>query len=87
MTTKTNTATPSRRKKFEGIAVSSKMQDTVVVLVERYVRHPKYRKAMRKRKKFKVHDAGNTVQEGQRVRFEECAPISKDKRFQIIATK
>lgn len=62
------------------------MKDTVVVLVERYMDHPKYRKFIRKRKKFKVHDVGNTIKEGDKVRFEECAPISKDKRFKIVGS-
>ena len=50
-------------------------------LVERYVKHPKYKKYMRRSKKFLVHDPGNTAQVGQKVTIKETRPISRRKRF------
>ncbi len=72
------------RLRLSGIVVSDKMKDTVVVLVERYVKHAKYHKYMTIRKKYKAHDAGNTKKIGDKVEIEETAPISRDKHFKII---
>ncbi|HVS79535.1 MAG TPA: 30S ribosomal protein S17 [Candidatus Paceibacterota bacterium] len=74
----------SRKKRLEGVVVSDKMKDTVVVLVERYVKHPKYGKFLKRAKRFKAHDAGNTRKVGEKVTIEETAPISKEKRFKIV---
>jgi small subunit ribosomal protein S17 len=63
--TETSTATQQKGKILKGVVVASKMQDTCTVAVERYVMHPKYKKFMRKTKKFLVHDAGNTATVGQ----------------------
>ncbi len=71
-------------KTFEGIVVKSAMKDTATVQVERYVKHPKYKKFMRLSKKFLVHDAGNTAQIGEKVTIRETRPISKRKRFIIV---
>lgn len=71
-------------KRLEGVVVSTKMKDTVVVAVERYVKHPMYGKYFTKTKRYKAHDAGNTCTMGQKVVIEECAPISKDKHFRIV---
>ncbi len=73
-----------KRKTLTGVIVSDKMKDTVVVSVERYVKHPKYQKYMTIRKKFKAHDAGNKHKIGQKVTIGETRPISKDKHFEII---
>lgn len=67
-----------------GKVVSDKMKDTAVVLVDRYIKHPKYEKFFLKQKRFKAHDAGNTAKIGNRVRIQETRPISKDKNFKII---
>ena len=72
------------RKIFSGKIVSTKMKDTVVVLVERFTKHPKYGKFLKRQKKFKVHDAGNKHKEGEAVEIYETKPISKDKRFMIL---
>jgi len=78
-------ATKTHKKKvLQGTVVSDKMKDTVVVLVERYEKHPKYGKFVKYKKKFKAHDAGNTKKMGEKVRIEECKPISKDKHFVIV---
>ena len=71
-------------KVFSGVVTSDKMKDTVVVKVSRFVKHPKYGKFLKIDKKFKAHDAGNTKKIGDKVEIQECAPISKDKKFRII---
>ena len=71
-------------KILSGIVVSNKMKDTVVVSVERYEKHPKYEKFIKRRKKFKAHDVGNTAKVGDKVNIEETKPISKDKHFRLI---
>ncbi len=79
------TETKKSRKTMKGTVTSDKMKDTVVVLVSRFVKHPKYDKYISIDKKIKAHDAGNTKKIGDKVVIEECAPISKDKRFKVIA--
>ncbi len=74
----------SMPKTLNGVVTSDKMKDTCVVLVERYVKHPKYQKYINLRKKFKAHDVGNTKKIGDKVTIVECRPISKDKHFQIV---
>ena len=71
-------------KFLEGVVVKSAMKDTVTVQVERYVKHPKYKKYIRKSKKFLVHNPGNTAEIGQKVTIRETRPISKLKRFVIV---
>jgi len=67
--------------------VSAKMTDTITVAVERYVKHPKYKKYLRRTKKFLVHDAGNTAKVGETVEIKEVNPISKRKSFALVTTK
>lgn len=69
---------------LKGKVVSTKMQDTITVAVERYVQHPKYKKYMRLTKKFLVHDAGNTAKDGDLVEIKETRPISKRKHFELV---
>ena len=76
--------TAPKRQKFSGIVVSDKMKDTIVVLVERYVKNSKYQKYITLRKRYKVHDAGNTKKVGDKVMIESCRPISKHKSFTVI---
>lgn len=71
-------------KTLSGTVVSDKMKDTIVVLVERYQKHPKYGKFIKSRKKYKAHDLGNTKSMGEKVRIVESKPISKDKHFVVI---
>ncbi len=79
--------TEVRRKTLSGVVTSDKMKDTVVVVVERYVKHPKYQKFVQSRKKYKVHDAGNTAKVGDKVVIEETRPISRHKTFKILEIK
>ena len=67
-----------------GSVVSNKMQDTIVVLVGRQVKHPKYRKFIRRSTKVHAHDGGNTASIGDVVVVQECAPISKTKCWKLI---
>lgn len=69
---------------LRGKVVSSKMTDTITVAVERYVKHPKYKKFLRRTKKYLVHDKGNTAQVGQQVDIKEVRPISKRKSFELV---
>lgn len=73
-----------RPRMLTGAVVSNKMKDTVVVAVERYVKHPKYKKYIKRVKRYKAHDAGNTKEVGEKVAIVECVPISKDKHFRIL---
>ena len=67
-----------------GVVVSTKMKDTIVVRVDRFLKHPIYKKFLTRSKKFKVHDAGNTAKEGDTVTIQSTRPISKTKHFIII---
>lgn len=70
-------------KQLEGIIISTKMNNTVVVETTRRVAHPLYRKLLKRSKKFKVDSTGFTPQVGEHVKIVETAPISKDKHFKI----
>ena len=76
--------TEKTKKTLSGVVVSDKMTDTVVVRVDRYVKHPKYQKFMKKSKKYSVHNPGNTKKVGDKVEITEVKPISKTKRFAIV---
>ncbi len=71
------------QKTLTGIVVSNKMEKSVVVSVERLVKHPVYQKYIRKKAKFMAHDEGNECQIGDRVLLTETRPLSKQKRFKI----
>jgi len=71
------------QKKFKGLVVSDKMDKTVVVRVNRFVKHPKYGKFMEKSKRYKAHDETNAYKTGDKVIIEETKPISKDKTFKV----
>ena len=74
----------TKGKVLTGTVVSDKMKDTIVVSVERYEKHPKYEKFIKRRKNFKAHDAGNTRKIGEKVDIIETKPISKDKHFKVV---
>jgi small subunit ribosomal protein S17 len=82
MTTDTQVKTGGRV--LSGTVVASKMQDTCTVAIERYVKHPKYKKYQRRTKKFLVHDAGNTAKVGEKVDIKETRPLSKRKHFELV---
>ena len=74
----------AKRKVMTGTVVSDSMQKTVVVSIERLVRHATYGKYVRRRNKFKVHDEKNECKVGDVVRFMETRPLSKDKRWRLL---
>ena len=73
-----------RRKVRVGRVVSNKMDKTIVVSVEDFVRHPLYNKPVKRTKKFKAHDENNVCSIGDRVRIMETRPLSKDKHFRLV---
>ena len=83
--TAAKTTTPSKKRRLTGVVKSDKMKDTIVVEVMRYEKHPKYEKFLKLKKRYKVDDKGNTKKIGDTVEIEECRPISKDKRFKVVA--
>ncbi|MBP6924347.1 MAG: 30S ribosomal protein S17 [Candidatus Pacebacteria bacterium] len=82
-----STSNTGNGRVLRGKVVSSKMTDTITVAVERYVKHPKYKKFLRRTKKYLVHDAGNTAKVGEVVDIKEVRPMSKRKTFALVTTK
>jgi small subunit ribosomal protein S17 len=74
----------AHKKTLRGVVVSDKMQDTVVVAVERYVKHPKYKKYMKQTKRYHAHNPGNRAKAGEAVTIRSCRPISKTKSFEVV---
>ena len=72
------------RRVFQGVAVKDAKDKTVVVRVERRVKHPLYEKFIRRSKKYMAHDEENRCKAGESVRIQECRPLSKRKRWQVI---
>ena len=72
------------RKTKVGIVTSNKMDKTIVVAMEDFVRHPLYGKAVKSTKKVKAHDENNECQIGDKVRIMETRPLSKDKRWRLV---
>lgn len=68
---------------FRGVIVSDKMDKTVTVLVNRYRKHPKYKKRYKISKKYKAHDENNKFKTGDKVVIQETRPISKDKKWEV----
>jgi len=71
------------RKTMVGVVVSSRMDKTVVVLVERLVKHPLYQKYIRKKARYKAHDEKNECRPGDRVLLMETRPLSREKRWRV----
>ncbi|HCY99368.1 MAG: 30S ribosomal protein S17 [Rhodobacterales bacterium RIFCSPHIGHO2_02_FULL_62_130] len=69
---------------LQGVVTSDKNEQTITVLVERRFKHPLLQKTVRKSKKYRAHDENNTYKTGDTVRIEECAPISKTKRWTVV---
>ena len=74
----------NQRRTRVGVVVSDKMDQTVVVEVERAVRHPLYGKTMRRSAKFQAHDELNECGVGDRVRIMQTRPLSKNKRWRVM---
>ncbi len=73
-----------KRKVFAGVVVSDKMDKTVVVAVDRLVRHPLYKKVVRRTSKFYAHDEFNECRVGDIVEIMETRPLSKRKRWRVV---
>lgn len=71
-------------KILTGIVVSTKMQKTVTVVVERKFRHPFYKKVISRQKKYKVHNENLDLKVGDWVEIKETRPISRDKHFIVV---
>jgi small subunit ribosomal protein S17 len=71
------------RRQVVGTIISNKMEKTVVVQVERLVKHPLYKKYVRRRNKFMAHDHNNECQIGDRVLITESRPLSRTKRWRV----
>ena len=72
---------------LQGVVTSDKNAQTITVLVERRFTHPVLKKTIRKSKKYRAHDAENKFKVGDVVRIQECAPISKTKRWEALAAE
>lgn len=77
-------ATQAPRRRLQGVVLSNKMDKTIVVETENYREHPVYKKRVSIRKKYKVDDRNNEAQVGDIVVFEECRPLSHDKKFRLV---
>lgn len=84
MKTTTTIAKASKAPKHKGVVVSNSMDKTIVVAVETLKTHPKYLKQYRSTKKYKVHAEENKYAVGDVVTFQECRPISRDKRHTVV---
>jgi small subunit ribosomal protein S17 len=74
----------TKKQSLIGVVVSDKMDKTRVVLVTRFEQHPKYKKFIKRHKRYKVHDGKNAFHVGDRVRIEACAPVSRHKAFVVV---
>ena len=82
--TQNEAADRGKRKVMTGKVVSDSMEKTVVVTIERLVKHETYGKYVRRRNRFKVHDEKNECKVGDTIRFMETRPLSKDKRWRLL---
>lgn len=76
-----------RPQSFAGVVVKTAMKDTATVRVDRFVKHPKYKKYFVRSKKYLAHDPGNTAQVGDKVTIVATHPLSKLKHFAIARAK
>ena len=73
-----------RRRRLIGVVVSDKMEKTIVVNVERSIRHPLYKKVLRRSKRYQAHDDTGTAEQGDTVEIIETKPISANKRWALV---
>lgn len=74
----------NERKVREGVVVSDKMDKTVVIMEEKMVLHPLYKKRVKKSNKYKAHDEKNTCKVGDKVRIMETRPLAKTKNWRVV---
>lgn len=82
----TNPTTTIRHRRLKGVVVSDVQNKTIVVAVERVLRHKLYGKSYKRTRRFQVHDEKNQFKTGDMVEFVECRPLSKTKRHRVVAT-
>ena len=73
------------RRQIQGTVISNKSSKTIIVQVESYKKHPKYKKRVQFRSKYYAHDENEIAKVGDIVTIEECRPMSKTKRFRLIS--
>ena len=72
------------KKILSGIVVSDKPNKTITVMVERKYQHPLFKKVVKSKKKYSVHDENNKYKNGDKVKIIECRPRSKSKKFEVM---
>lgn len=82
--TKKDQTTNIKTRTLTGVVVSNKMEKTIVVAVDRFVKHPKYGKFVRRTKRYKAHAPAGEFKLGDKVTIKETRPISKDKHFIVV---
>ena len=75
-----------KARTVQGVVVSNGMEQSIVVRANRYIKHPKYKKFVRKSTKLMAHDADNSCGVGDIVTIQECKPISKNKSWTLVNT-
>ena len=75
------------RRVMEGVVISTKMDKTAVVRIDRTYVHPLFKKTVRRSKHYHAHDENNAAVEGQKVEIRECPPRSKLKRWEIVSAE
>lgn len=73
------------KRVLKGTVVSDKGDKTIIVRVERQVMHPLYKKYIRSSKRYAAHDAENSFKVGDAVRIQECRPLSRTKRWEVLS--
>jgi small subunit ribosomal protein S17 len=73
----------TKRRKMTGVVVKDKMDKTVVIEVEKFLKHPKYHKYLKTKKRYKAHDEKNVCSIGDKVLIIESRPLSKEKRWVV----
>jgi small subunit ribosomal protein S17 len=73
----------TNRKKMTGVVIKDKMDKTVVIEVEKFLKHPKYHKYMKTKKRYKAHDEKSECNIGDKVLIVESRPLSKEKRWVV----
>ncbi len=78
------TTVNKEQKTKSGVVTSDKMDQTVTVMIERKIKHPLYKKYIKKSTKIHAHDPDNKCQQGDLVKIAECRPISKTKSWKVV---
>lgn len=76
--------TESKARIREGVVLSNKMQKTLIVEITRLIEHPQFKKVVKSKVKYAVHDEKNEAKIGDKVRIQETRPLSKTKRWRLV---